>query len=90
MYLVHANLCSAGNDLLFADLLATGVFMVGLNTLLQTTLGSRYAATSQSDMTSYSYLSQMLVQYHICRMGHYNMSSMDNYTLNREFNMAQV
>ena len=41
VYLIHANLCGGDNDVLFADLLATAVFMVGFCTLLQTTFGSR-------------------------------------------------
>ena len=42
VYILWSNLCAPDNDILYAELLSTALFMGGVCTLLQTTIGIRY------------------------------------------------
>ena len=49
VYVIHANICAENNQTLLAELLATALFMVGLATFLQVTIGVRYVLTKKKD-----------------------------------------
>ena len=52
--IIKESICAGDNNLLVAQFLSTSVFLVGVATLLQTTLGMRYVLSSNVTSTQES------------------------------------
>ncbi|KAI0234530.1 Solute carrier family 23 member 2 [Lamellibrachia satsuma] len=52
VYLIHNNICAAGNDVLFSELFSTTIFVNGLCTWLQCTFGTRLPILQGSNFAS--------------------------------------
>ena len=49
--IITESICAGDNNLLLAQFLSTSVFLVGVATLLQTTLGMRYVRNNNATST---------------------------------------